>query len=685
MESKSDKVTDAVETSLKTKLKEHREKVGKDARKQTTLRKLKICYNRGIGAARTSGTRPEVKSEEQWAQARVNSFLWALRNLRFKSGKHDTDLLPKEHPVRKAIDKKKKKADAHREYDDGEPIPSSLPDAYAKAKGKENCANCFYMNEENHCIKWAAQVRKNYWCAAWKEQKEKLAETYNDYPQGATSNAKRALKWKDEHPKNKCGTPVGWKRANQLAKREKISRDTIARMASFKRHQQYKDVPYSEGCGGLMWDAWGGTSGIEWAINKLKKIDKLSYNMDNIKFNVKTLDKSKVDAENGRMIGVSLISVGPALGHNLYVDERSLETIIDKLSGPIPAFITHSGALFEDRLTKEIGIFENFRLDGDRILADFKAFKSFKTDEAREYNRLFELAEEIPDRFGVSIVFSADKAWATSDGDVEFDGDSPPEGALFEYPSIRVEEVNSADFVDQPAANERGLFSSTNYNNTSIKLMSRITKAELIDKLDNVCAENETFAVANEELAKENTVLKSQVSELEEKLASLQAKSLEEDEEKEMEEHDDEVKAEEHDDEVKAEEHDEEKVEADEHYDDEVKAEEHDDEVKAEEEEHKAEEEEHKAEEEEEKMEEDEEEKASAKLSVENELLKQELIKLRGLVEGQDPVLNSTQDDSNWSPRRTKDEAIKSFAKEKGISEFAATLELGRTRPELWK
>ena len=59
-----------------------------------------------------------------------------------------------------------------------------------------------------------------------------------------------------------------------LADRKPISRDTIARMASFKRHQQYKDVPYSEGCGGLMYDAWGGTSGIEWAINKLKQIDK---------------------------------------------------------------------------------------------------------------------------------------------------------------------------------------------------------------------------------------------------------------------------------------------------------------------------------------------------------------------------------------------------------------------------
>lgn len=97
-------------------------------------------------------------------------------------------------------------------------------------------------------------------------------KTYSDYPQGAKNNAKRALKWKKENGSS-CGTAVGWTRANQLASGEALSRSTIARMASFKRHQQHKDVPYSEGCGGLMWDAWGGSAGVNWAIGKLKKID----------------------------------------------------------------------------------------------------------------------------------------------------------------------------------------------------------------------------------------------------------------------------------------------------------------------------------------------------------------------------------------------------------------------------
>ena len=101
----------------------------------------------------------------------------------------------------------------------------------------------------------------------------KSAKTYNDYPEAAVNNAKRALRFADENGWGSCGTPVGKARARQLANRESLSRDTIARIASFKRHQQYKDVPYTEGCGGLMWDAWGGTSGVEWAIRKLKEID----------------------------------------------------------------------------------------------------------------------------------------------------------------------------------------------------------------------------------------------------------------------------------------------------------------------------------------------------------------------------------------------------------------------------
>lgn len=104
-------------------------------------------------------------------------------------------------------------------------------------------------------------------------KKHQFEETFNDYPDSASNNAAKAIKYKEENDVD-CGTRVGWTRARQLANKEKISWETIGRMASFKRHQQNKDVPYSEGCGGLMWDAWGGASGINWAIDKMKTKDR---------------------------------------------------------------------------------------------------------------------------------------------------------------------------------------------------------------------------------------------------------------------------------------------------------------------------------------------------------------------------------------------------------------------------
>jgi hypothetical protein len=97
--------------------------------------------------------------------------------------------------------------------------------------------------------------------------------TYDDYPQAASENAKIALRWAEENGWGSCGTAVGKARANQLANREPISRDTIARMAAFERHRQNSDKELGDGCGRLMWQAWGGDEGIEWAQRKLKQID----------------------------------------------------------------------------------------------------------------------------------------------------------------------------------------------------------------------------------------------------------------------------------------------------------------------------------------------------------------------------------------------------------------------------
>ena len=96
---------------------------------------------------------------------------------------------------------------------------------------------------------------------------------YDDYPQSATNNAKRALKWAEENGWGSCGTPTGKQRANQLANRETISEETVKRIYSFlSRHAQNADVPYDEGCGGLMYDAWGGKSMLPWAESKVNQM-----------------------------------------------------------------------------------------------------------------------------------------------------------------------------------------------------------------------------------------------------------------------------------------------------------------------------------------------------------------------------------------------------------------------------
>jgi len=98
-------------------------------------------------------------------------------------------------------------------------------------------------------------------------------DTYNDYPKAASRNAKAALNWADKNGWGSCGTAVGKKRANQLANGDNISRDTIARMAAFERHRQNSNKKLGDGCGRLMWLAWGGDEGIAWAKKKLKQID----------------------------------------------------------------------------------------------------------------------------------------------------------------------------------------------------------------------------------------------------------------------------------------------------------------------------------------------------------------------------------------------------------------------------
>jgi HK97 family phage prohead protease len=93
--------TQAVETGLRNKVTEHNDKMAQDNKPdhtRTTLGQLKAVYRRGSGAYSTSH-RPGI-SRAGWSMARVNAFLYLLRNGRPENPAYitDFDLLPKGHP-----------------------------------------------------------------------------------------------------------------------------------------------------------------------------------------------------------------------------------------------------------------------------------------------------------------------------------------------------------------------------------------------------------------------------------------------------------------------------------------------------------------------------------------------------------------------------------------------------------
>lgn len=87
----------AVTSSLKTKLEAHNKKIDASSKK-ATLAALKAVYRRGAGAFSVSH-RPGM-TRGQWAMARVNAYLYLLRNGRPSNPNYttDNDLLPKGHP-----------------------------------------------------------------------------------------------------------------------------------------------------------------------------------------------------------------------------------------------------------------------------------------------------------------------------------------------------------------------------------------------------------------------------------------------------------------------------------------------------------------------------------------------------------------------------------------------------------
>lgn len=93
------KISEAAEKALQTKADDFNKRYKNKLGYGVTVGQLRSVYQRGVGAFQ-SGSSSRVSSPEQWGQARVNSFLYVVKNGRPENPKYvqDNDLLPSKHP-----------------------------------------------------------------------------------------------------------------------------------------------------------------------------------------------------------------------------------------------------------------------------------------------------------------------------------------------------------------------------------------------------------------------------------------------------------------------------------------------------------------------------------------------------------------------------------------------------------
>jgi len=146
--------------------------------------------------------------------------------------------------------------------------------------------------------------------------------------------------------------------------------------------------------------------------------------------------QGQIDAQAATISDVSVITVGEAKGHGMQIDAQTLTEVkaaAETYAGGLKVKTDHYTGFNEI-----VGTLKNFRIDGDQLRADLFLLKNHDATA-----RILEMAELMPDTFGLSISFTGEHE--------ESEG-----GTVF----ARCTEIYSADLVDAPAANPTGLFSA---------------------------------------------------------------------------------------------------------------------------------------------------------------------------------------------------------------------------------
>jgi hypothetical protein len=130
--------------------------------------------------------------------------------------------------------------------------------------------------------------------------------------------------------------------------------------------------------------------------------------------------------------GISVATVGPALGHEMFVDDVTLLQAeqAGQAGSPVKVFVDH-----DESIDSLIGLLNNFRIEEDQLRADLELLSAHP--QAEFYA---EILSKAPGRVGFSMAFSG----------------KPEE--VGEKRFARVENLVSVDLVSRPAANREGVF-----------------------------------------------------------------------------------------------------------------------------------------------------------------------------------------------------------------------------------
>ena len=160
-----------------------------------------------------------------------------------------------------------------------------------------------------------------------------------------------------------------------------------------------------------------------------------------------------INRENGIIMGVTVAKAGMAKGHNVKIDRKFLQQIVDQANSRpqgIKARFGHPNAC-STALGTYLGRFKNYSYHSDLVKADLHLDDTArKAPSGNLYDYVLDMAEKNPDMFGASIAFQSDQF---EELEVEENGEKKKEKFF------RLKELRATDIVDDPAATD-GLFSA---------------------------------------------------------------------------------------------------------------------------------------------------------------------------------------------------------------------------------